>query len=144
MSSTAATLTVSQTTYELLEQRAQATQRPLAEIADEMLRAHVQLTDHPYIVRRERFRGGRPILRGSNIPVWLIAAMWKAGDSPEEIGQAYPHLEPAAIYDAISYYLDHQQEVEAEIIENRIEQVLADTEAKMDEHGVITFSGPHA
>lgn len=94
MSSTAATLTVSQTTYELLEQRARATQRSLAELADEMLRAHVQLTDHPYILRREGFRGERPILRGSNIPVWLIAAMWKAGDSPEEIGQAYPHLEP--------------------------------------------------
>lgn len=144
MSRMAATLTVSQITYELLEQRAQATQRPLQELADEMLLAHVQLTDHPYILRREGFRGGRPILRGSNIPVWLIAAMWKAGDSPEEIGQSYPHLEPAAIYDAISYYLDHQKEVEAEIMENRIGQVLADTEAKMDEDGVITFSDSYA
>jgi uncharacterized protein (DUF433 family) len=69
--------------------------------------------------------GGRPILRGSNIPVWLIAAMWKAGDSPEEIGQAYSHLEPAPIYDVISYYLDHQQEIEAEIAENRINGFLA-------------------
>jgi uncharacterized protein (DUF433 family) len=144
MSSMAATLTISQTTYELLEQQAQATQRPLEELADELLRAHVQLTNHPYIVQREGFRGRRPILRGSNIPVWLIAAMWKAGDSPEEIRQAYPHLEPAAIYDAISYYLDHQQEVEAEIAENRIERVLADTGAKLDEDGVIIFSDPHA
>lgn len=49
--------------------------------------------------------------------------MWKAGDSLEEIGPAYPHLKPAASYDAISYYLDHQQQVEAEIAEDRIERV---------------------
>ena len=139
-----ATLTVSQRTYELLKQHARAARREPGELADELLRAHVQSTDHPYVVRREGFRGGRPILRGSSVPVWLIAAMWKAGDSLEEIGQAYPHLKPAAIYDAISYYLDHQQEVEAEIAENRIECVLADTGATMDEHGVISFSESHA
>jgi hypothetical protein len=74
------------------------------------------------------------------VPVWLIAAMWKAGDSLEEIAQAYPYLKPAAIYDAIGYYLDHQQEIEAEIAENRIERVLSDTDATMDEHSVIHFS----
>jgi uncharacterized protein (DUF433 family) len=51
--------------------------------------------------------------------------MWKADDSPKELGQAYSHLEPAAIYDAISYYLDHQQEIEAGIAENRINGFLA-------------------
>ncbi|MFQ6099947.1 MAG: DUF433 domain-containing protein [Anaerolineae bacterium] len=138
------TLTVSQRTYELLAQRARAAQREPDELADELLRAHVQLTDHPYVVRRDGFRGERPILRGSNIPVWIIAAMWKAGDSLEEIGQAYPHLEPAAIFDALSYYLDHQQEIEAEIAENRIERVLTDTGAMMDEHGVIRFPESYA
>ena len=143
MNMSVATLTVSQRTYELLQQRARAAQREPDELADELLRAHVQLTDHPYVVQRAGFRGGRPILRDSNIPVWLIAAMWKAGDSLEEIGQTYPHLEPAAIYDALSYYLDHQQEVEAEITENRIERVLDDTDATMDEYGVVRFSESH-
>ncbi len=119
MATPVATLTVSQQTYELLARRARATRREPDELADEFLRACVQPTEHPYVVRREGFRGGRPILRDSNVPVWLIAAMWKAGDSFEEIEQAYPHLKPAAIYDAISYYLDHQQEIEAEIAENR-------------------------
>jgi len=139
-----ATLTVSQRTYELLEQRARAARCEPDELADELLSAHVQPTEHPYVVRREGFRDGRPILRDSSIPVWLIVAMWKAGDSLEEIGQAYTHLKPAAIYDAISYYLDHQQEVEAEIAENRIERVLADTGVTMDEHGVILSSESHA
>ena len=139
-----ATLTVSQRTYELLAQRARAARCEPGELADEFLRAHIQPTEHPYIVRREGFRCGRPILRDSSIPVWLVVAMWKAGDSPEEIGQAYPHLKPAAIYDAISYYLDHQQEVEAEIAENRIGRVLTDTGASMDKQGVILFPESHA
>ncbi len=134
------TLTVSQQTYQLLVQHAGATQRTPSELADELLRARILPTDHPYIVRRPGFRGGRPILRGSSIPVWLVVAMWKAGDSLEEIGETYSHLEPAAIYDAISYYLDHQAEVEDEIAENRIERVLDDAGAAIDEHGVITFS----
>ena len=87
-----------------------------------MLRAETQPTEHTYIVRREGFRGGRPILRGSSLPVWLVAAMWKSGDTADEILRAYPHLEPAAVYDAISYYLDHREEIEAQIAENRIEQ----------------------
>jgi len=139
-----ATLTVSRRTYEWLIQLAREIRRAPDELADELLCAHVQPTEHPYIVQREGFRGGRPILRGSSIPVWLVAAMWKAGDSPEEIGQAYPHLEPAAIYDAIGYYLDHQAAIEAEIAENRIERVLANTSATMDERGVITFSESYA
>ncbi len=135
-----ATLTVSQQTYQLLVQRADATQRTPNELADELLRARIQPADHPYVVRRPGFRGGRPILRGSSIPVWLVVAMWKAGDSLEEVGEAYPHLEPAAIYDAISYYLDHQSEIEDEIAENRIERVLDDAGAMIDERGVVTFS----
>jgi uncharacterized protein (DUF433 family) len=140
MATQAMTVSVSRQTYELLVKLARAAEREPDELADELLRVYVQPTDHPYVIRREGFRGGRPILRGSSIPVWLIAAMWKAGDSLEEIGQTYPHLEPAAIYDAISYYLDHQQEIEAEIAENHIERVLANTGTAMNDQGVINIS----
>ncbi len=144
MSPAVATLTVSQPTFDLLVQRARAMQRKPDELADELLRAHVQPTGHPYITRREGVRGGRPVLRSSSIPVWLVIALWKAGDSLDEIAQAYPYLQPAALYDAISYYFDHRQEVEAEIAENRIERVLADAGAVMDARGVITFPEAHA
>jgi uncharacterized protein (DUF433 family) len=133
------TLKVSERTYQLLANRAREMHQAPDDLADQLLRAQVEPTEHPYVVRREGVLGGRPVLRGSRIPVWLIAAMWKGGDSLEEIGQAYPHLEPAALYDAIGYYLDHQEETESEIAENRIERVLADTGASMDERGVIVF-----
>ena len=133
-------ITVLPKTYELLTQRAQVTNQEIDELLQDLLTEPLLPTEHPYIVRREGVRGGRPILRGGSIPVWLVAAMWKAGDMPEEIAQTYPHLELAAIYDAISYYLDHQAEIEAEIAENRIEQVLEDVQATMSNTGEIIFS----
>ena len=70
--------------------------------------------------------------------------MWKAGDSLDDIGQAYPQLEPAALYDAISYYFDHRREIETEIHQNRITEVVTDTGAVMDHDGVLTFPETHA
>jgi hypothetical protein len=66
--------------------------------------------------------------------------MYRAGDTVEDILQTYPHLSPAAVHDAISYYLEHRSELEQEIAAHHIEQVLARTGAHMDERGFITFS----
>jgi uncharacterized protein (DUF433 family) len=132
-------LKISEQTYQLLADRAREMHQAPDDLADQLLRSQVVPTEHPYVERREGVLGGRPVLRGTRIPVWLVAAMWKGGDRLEEIGQAYPHVEPAALYDAIGYYLDHQQEVEAEIAENRIERVLADTGTSMDKRGVIAL-----
>jgi len=112
MATPTATITISQKTYERLANRATQVQRTTDELAEELLQTLIQVTDHPYVVRRDGFRGGRPILRGSSMPVWLVAAMWKSGDTPDDILRAYPHLEPAAVYDAISYYFDHREEIE--------------------------------
>ena len=139
MTTPTATLTISRETFEQLAQRAAQSQRTADELADELLRAETQPTEHPYIVRREGFRGGQPILRGSSLPVWLVAAMWRSGDTADDILRAYPHLEPAAVYDAISYYLDHRAEIEAQIEENRIERALKETGATMNAEGVIIF-----
>lgn len=54
--------------------------------------------------------------------------------------QAYPHLSAAAVHDAISYYLDHQAEIEQEMIENRLEALIANHDLKLDARGFIRFS----
>ena len=133
------TLNLPEVLYQRAKQTAEELKRPLDEVLIELLQVHLQPTEHPYVVRREGYRGGRPILRGSSIPVWLVAALWKSGDTVDDIAQAYPHLELAAIFDAISYYLDHRAEIEEQIAENRIERVLEKTGAKMDQRGVVTF-----
>jgi len=98
-----------------------------------------RVTEHPHVARIENVRGGVPIIRGTRVPVRLIAQMYRTGDTVEDMLQAYPHLSAAAIYDAISYYLDHVPEMEQEIIANRIENALKETNSQMDERGFIAL-----
>ncbi|MCS6903473.1 MAG: DUF433 domain-containing protein [Candidatus Bipolaricaulota bacterium] len=76
-------------------------------------------TQHRYIVINKDVCGGRPIIRGTRIAVWVIAGWLQKGYSPEEIqAEIYPSLSLAQIYDALSYYYDHQAEVDADIAAN--------------------------
>jgi uncharacterized protein (DUF433 family) len=99
----------------------------------------VQQTEHPYIVRIQGICGGRPIIKGTRISVRHIAQLYKAGDLVEEMVQAHPQLSAAAVFDAISYYLDHQPEIEQEITENRFEALIAKHNLTVDEQGVVHF-----
>lgn len=134
------TLNLPETIYQQAKQVAETSRRSVEDVLIELLQIHIRPTEHPYVVQREGYRGGRPILRGSSVPVWRVAALWKSGDTIDEISRAYPHLELAAIYDAISYYLDHQAEIEEQIAENRIERVLHETGATMTPDGVVKLS----
>ena len=44
----------------------------------------------------------------------------EAGVAPEEIPSSLPHLNLAQVFDALSYYSDHQDEINAHIERNRI------------------------
>jgi len=93
-------------------------------------------TEHPHIVQTEQ---AIPVVKGSRIAVWQIAVMFKAGDTPDDILEAYPHLSPPQVYDAISFYLDHQEVIEAQIAVNRIEHLLAEEGVTMDATGRVRF-----
>jgi uncharacterized protein (DUF433 family) len=95
--------------------------------------------EHPYIVRTPGVCGGRPRIGDSRISVRTIAELYRQGEPVNEIREIYPHLAPLAIDDAIGYYLDHQAEIEAEIADNSLETVLADTGAVLGDDGVIRF-----
>jgi uncharacterized protein (DUF433 family) len=89
----------------------------------------IEHTEHPYIVRVPGIASGEPIIKGTRVPVRAIVLHYKTSETLDEILEAYPHVPPAAVLDAISYYLDHQKEIEALIEENRLEQV-------MEKHGL--------
>ena len=101
----------------------------------------VQATEHPYIARVVGVCGGRPTIKGTRLSVQHIAQMYKAGDTVDEILQAHPDLKAAAVYDAISYYLDHQPEIEQEIAENRLEALQAKYRLEIDTRGFVSFPG---
>ena len=52
-----------------------------------------------------------PRIRVAQIAIDYRMGRW----SPEEIALRYPHLKLPEIYSAITYYLDHQAEIDAEI-----------------------------
>lgn len=85
-------------------------------------------TTHPYIEKRRGYRGGRAIIAGTNFPVSSVANyILKQGMLPEQLVRTFPHLTLAQVYDALSYYYDHQTGIDAEIEKNLGEDVLAAT-----------------
>ncbi|HHT9126148.1 MAG TPA: DUF433 domain-containing protein [Candidatus Brocadiia bacterium] len=75
-------------------------------------------TEHPHITHVEGTCGGRPIVNGTRTPVRAIVCYYKTGMSPEEIVTSLPHLSLAQVHDALSYYYDHQDEINKDIEEN--------------------------
>ena len=83
-------------------------------------------TEHVYIVTDERILSGEPIIKGTRTPVRAIVELWRQGVVPEEIPTHLPHLTLAQVFDALSYYSDHQEEINAHIERNRIPDNLLD------------------
>lgn len=82
--------------------------------------------EHCYITADEKILGGEPIIKSTRIPVRAIVELWRQGISPEEIPNHLPHLTLAQVFDALSYYSDHQEEINAYIEQNRIPDGLID------------------
>ena len=75
-------------------------------------------TGHRYVVRKGGARGGEPMIRGTALTVRAIVERTRLGQSPEQIAQIFPVLTLAQVYDALSYYHEHPEEIEQYIREN--------------------------
>ena len=83
-------------------------------------------TEHCYVTADEHILGGEPIIRGTRTPVRAIVEIWRLGVAPEEIPRRLPHLTLAQVFDALSYFSDHQDEIHAHIERNRVPEALID------------------
>lgn len=81
-------------------------------------------TKHCYIVCDPVILGGEPIIKGTRTPVRAVVENWRLGLSPEEIVIHLPHLTLAQVFDALSYYSDHQKEIDTFIEKNRVPEKL--------------------
>jgi uncharacterized protein (DUF433 family) len=105
-------------TYTLLRRRSREMGRDPDELADEVLRTHLSPV-HPYIETIVTRSGSKAMIKGTRIAVSTIIGYARLGESPESIVQSVlPHLTLAQIHDALSYYYDHQDEIEAELTYN--------------------------
>ena len=77
-------------------------------------------TEHYYIVKDNQILSGEPILKGTRTPVRAVVELWRLGVAPEEIPSHLPHLSLAQVFDALSYYSDHPDEINAYIERNRV------------------------
>jgi len=84
------------------------------------------LTQHRYIVQDDTILSGEPIVEGTRTPVRAVVELWRQGIMPEDIPNRLPHLTLAQTFDALSYYSDHQQEINQHIQRNHVPDNLLD------------------
>ena len=118
------TIHISPETYALLQRRAKEEQSTPEHIAETVIR--LQLGNRVHIEQKQTSSGPQAYIRSTRVAVRHVAAFLKAGYTAEEILRTgLPHIPPAAIYEAIAYYYDHQAEIEAELAANAQETVLS-------------------
>lgn len=105
-------------TYELLRGRAVEVNCSPEDLADEVL-GHYLSPPHAYVELVQARSGLRAMVRGTRVPVSAIVGYIRLGETPETISaDVLPRLTLAQIYDALSYYYEHQAEVDDELAEN--------------------------
>ena len=76
---------------------------------------------HPHICSQPDICGGSPCIKGTRIPVrTLVVYALHYGLTPEDLLSYYPHLTLAMIYDALAYYYDNREELDADMAANEI------------------------
>ncbi|MCX9010282.1 MAG: DUF433 domain-containing protein [Candidatus Methanoperedens sp.] len=90
-----------------------------------------QIIKHPYITTDPKINKGSPIIAGTRIRVLDIIIEYEyLGLTPDEIINAHTHLILPQVHDALSFYYEHREELDAEIrqrkekIKNCIEKFL--------------------
>ncbi|MBA3599713.1 MAG: DUF433 domain-containing protein [Acidobacteria bacterium] len=77
-----------------------------------------------YITTNKEILSGEPIIKGTRTSVRAIVENWRLGYAPEEIPLHLPHLTLAQVFEALSYYSDNQEEINAYIERNRVPKEL--------------------
>lgn len=77
-------------------------------------------TSSRYVTRNSEILGGEPIITGTRTSIRAIVGLWRLGITPEEIPNHLPHLTLAQVFDALSFYLDHQTEINDYIEQNQV------------------------
>lgn len=86
----------------------------------------ITITENYYITAEANILGGEPIIKGTRTPVRAIVEIWRLGTPAEEIPTRLPHLTLAQVFSALSYYSDHQDEINEYIQRNRVTEELID------------------
>lgn len=67
------------------------------------------------LTRNSAVCGGRLCIDGTRVTVQQIVALYKRGESAEEIASNFPQLTLGQVYTALAYYHANQSDVEREL-----------------------------
>jgi uncharacterized protein (DUF433 family) len=75
--------------------------------------------EHPYVEINPKICNGSPTVAGTRIRIADIAVEYEYMNyTPDDIVNAHPHLKLEQIHDALSYYYEHQAEIDGKIKED--------------------------
>jgi uncharacterized protein (DUF433 family) len=90
----------------------------------------------------EKTAGLQAMIKGTRVSVSIIVGYLRIGETPESLVEnVLPHLTLAQVYDALSYYHAHQDEIDQEIAENTEEYGRAYLRAHLGEQGYQRVTG---
>lgn len=128
-------------TYHQLQQRADQEAKTPDQIADALLQTQLN-SQHPYIEIVERYGGPQPMIKGTRVAVSDIVGYLRLGETPESlVNNILPQLSLAQVHDALSYYYDHQDEIEQILQENTETFGRAYLREKLGEEGYRHITG---
>jgi uncharacterized protein (DUF433 family) len=134
-------VTVSPTTYQWLQRKASENAQTPDQVADELLRQQLA-PKHAYIEVMGKIAGPQAMIRGTRVPVSIVVGYLRAGETPESlVKNILPHLTLAQIYDALSYYHDHHEEIDQELLENTEEHARTVLREQLGEEGYLRVTG---
>jgi uncharacterized protein (DUF433 family) len=107
--------------YRVVTREAAARQRTPDELAEELL-ARQLLPQHPHVEVVESRSGPRAVIRGTRVGVDVVVGYARAGYAPAQIAsEILPHLTLAQVYDALSYFHDHPDEIEGTLASHAVD-----------------------
>ncbi len=135
------TISLSETTYHWLRRYAKNQNQTPDQVADTLLREQL-LPHHAYIENVVRLGGKRAMIKGTRIAVTDIVGYLRVGETPETIANdVLPLLSLAQVYDALSYYHTHQEEIDAMLAEDAQKQSHDYLKQHLDEEDYRQITG---
>lgn len=135
------TIQLSKSTYQRLQNKASESSQTPDQVAEELLREQLA-PRHAHIKIVEKFSGSRAMIKGTRISVSILIGYLRLGETPESlVKDVLPHLNLAQVYDALSYYHDHKDEIELELAQNTEEYGRAYLRENLGEEGYLGVTG---
>ena len=75
----------------------------------------MQGTLHRYVEINPAKYDGKPVIIGTRVPVSALVMHYRSGMPLEEILEGYPNISSAQLFDALSYYFDNKDTIDAEL-----------------------------